>query len=329
MKNLVLFFCQLCYLIVFSQEKQKVVIKDGGYWVECEQVNGRLQGSYVSYYKNGIKKAEGQFRHNTRIGIWKVWDSLGNLNQQRNYIDHQNYKLIYPKLKRNKTLRLLSDDSHGLDKMWYGKITVGLPDNYRFRNITERMIYPSENEMVYYEKIFNIIREMYVSKNIECYKVYDHCIDTLLLSNKRKKLVGFNIEEREYFDLNRKINISYITGINPIIIDTTFKYHIQKTTIPLDSIELSMGWYYYNIIRENLNEVQDFKLVYPEYIKTLDDIFYYRCFSSEVIKQSILFKYKNQNIVNFNEALTLSKKLGDILNIEKEHDYWMYYNQLE
>jgi antitoxin component YwqK of YwqJK toxin-antitoxin module len=44
-----------------------------------------LNGKYVSFYPNGVKKSEGSFQFNNRIGEWVVWDSTGKLRVKRLY----------------------------------------------------------------------------------------------------------------------------------------------------------------------------------------------------------------------------------------------------
>ena len=77
MKKLLLLSLTCIILLSFQTLEIRKQMYDNGqlkYQVEVE--SGLLNGKYMSWYRNGQKKAEGTFKNNQRIGNWSAYDSL-------------------------------------------------------------------------------------------------------------------------------------------------------------------------------------------------------------------------------------------------------------
>lgn len=85
-----------------AQFYRNVVFKDGLWFVDQYNVDGNyleLSGSYkiidtireghfISYYKNGIKEAEGDYKDHVQIGKWTTWNENGKVNSEEVYMDN-------------------------------------------------------------------------------------------------------------------------------------------------------------------------------------------------------------------------------------------------
>ncbi|WP_020534949.1 toxin-antitoxin system YwqK family antitoxin [Lewinella cohaerens] len=57
------------------------VIEEGNLLIEDDLKTGLWKG----YYEDGKKKYSGSFRHGEKNGVWKIWDSTGNLIEKLRY----------------------------------------------------------------------------------------------------------------------------------------------------------------------------------------------------------------------------------------------------
>ena len=51
-------------------------------------------------FTNGLKKAEGTYLNNQKIGTWNIWDTTGKLISQREYKNSFDFKIIIHIQKR-------------------------------------------------------------------------------------------------------------------------------------------------------------------------------------------------------------------------------------
>ncbi len=70
------------------------------------------QGSYETYYVNGIKKEQGSYENNKADGPWQRWDSTGQMTDSINYI-----------------MGAVTDSSH------FQYNTKGMVDGHRFTDV--------------------------------------------------------------------------------------------------------------------------------------------------------------------------------------------------
>lgn len=58
---------------------------DGTKWSECEYKDGLKHGINISYYPNGKKLYEGKYKNDSQVGVWKYYEETGALSQEVNY----------------------------------------------------------------------------------------------------------------------------------------------------------------------------------------------------------------------------------------------------
>jgi len=69
----------------FLAQSKKHVFENKQVKVEYHTRGGLMDGKYVSHYANGMKKAEGLFKDNLRVGKWNAWDSTGKMRAEHTY----------------------------------------------------------------------------------------------------------------------------------------------------------------------------------------------------------------------------------------------------
>lgn len=69
----------------------KSFYKDGMPWSETEFVDGKKDGRTSSWYENGQKRYEGSYKNDVESGVWMFWDDKGNLATKKDY-DLENEK---------------------------------------------------------------------------------------------------------------------------------------------------------------------------------------------------------------------------------------------
>lgn len=300
----------IALLFSFTNTKGKEAHTFIGSMITCkyESINGRLEGNYTSYYKNGKIKAKGMFQHNTRIGTWTIWDSLGNIKTQRIYSNLYTFKRTLPKIQQNKLIELLNVPIY---KLTYNK------DNYidyfqlaeravYHENRVERLLLKKNNEFLFSSNnLINLIKK-YAS--IDSIKLYsdDEFINEIKyekIDTTNENIIGYKIKEDDFFDIDRFVSEKRILGICPIVFN-------KKQNKNID-----LYWIYFPSIRKYLAKENLSLKNKPPYIKSLDDMFFYRYFASTIKKEHVMF---NPIIVSNTEEVELK-------NIEKEHDLWLEF----
>ena len=284
--------------------KKKCQYDDNNIKCIYETTDGRMEGAYVSYYKNGQKKAEGNFLCNYRTGTWKAWDKDGNLKAERIYENPFSIKRIIP--------AVTPEDSDAVKfPLVYNKegFIEMFPLEERFIGWTHscwRFI-PEENnnELFKEDRLFNIFQKNIADKNIEAYSTVDELFSTAIsiadMPPAYNVLVGFRIKEIDFYDNRRQVCESRIIGICPMLTS-----YVNKDTIPA-------YWLYYPAVRKILAQEKVAGTEIPANIKTLDDLLFFRYFSSVIEREPDYPGKKTKT----------DPEKAQIFVIETEHDTWM------
>jgi Gliding motility associated protein GldN len=311
-------------VLVYSQKEEKVgYVND----VRClySLENGQMNGAYTSFYANGKKKAEGQFRHNTRIGKWTIWDSTGAMVHQRLYENNAyDYSVLFHKTERDKSfssekqINLLRD-------------TNGLPS---FPKVVEKEIVHSvvywrmvsnkkQNPALFENNVFfNWLTQSILEGKIRAYSATNDKFKNRLTPEELKRtmdsldveLVGFRIKEMRYYTSSHQISNTVILGLAPII---------RSKKLGTNASNSPLFWIYMPNSRKEFAQNPLPNLGFPEDIKSYDDLFFNRCFSSTIIKESNVKNRSFDDYLNENEAYNAAQKIEmDIIDFE--HNVWVY-----
>lgn len=308
-----------CSFSIFSQKKE---IGFEGEWGRCtyESQLGRFNGKYISYYKNGQRRAKGYFETNYRVGEWTVWDSTGQMLVKRLYESPFVFKQLYPKLPKDELIDLLSSpryiieyDNNGVIKKFDLK-----PRMVEWQERVYRLLLSEENPLLFEgNRLFKALNELIQKEGIIVYS--DEYLEEKLnftpqLQNflhSEIEILGFKWKEDYIYDNDRYIMEAFPVAICPVALDA------QHDTSSLYCM-------YYPQIRNHLAHISvtNEKGKPIDKVTTIDELFFYRNFYGEIYRVSngenqTIKKYKSSKDI-VNEA-----QLIEIFIIEGEHDNWI------
>lgn len=328
--SLVVFAAAVFFCSGFGASVSENEFIDKDFRVECEMINGLKNGTYKSWYHNGNPKAEGQFDHNNRVGVWTVWDSTGKRKVVREYRNNFEYTKVFPKSAKLGPIELW-DKPHELPER-------NLQGYYPFVFLEERSVAYSKriwrnvlnevsNSLFASDKLYHTLIDSIVSEKLKVYngstddefrkelssEMYQVVVDTA-----GKYISGFKIKEDAFYDKYRMLSETRIVGIMPIV---------KKKGIANDSMEL--GWIYFPSIRHILASFSVDQNYGYNKIRNLDDVFFFRSFKSRIYKESNYYNRTvaeveklNQSMMRGSEGVRIEFSL-----VETEHDFWLYYSR--
>ena len=285
--------------------------------------NGRISGNYVSYYNNGIKKSEGILVNGYRTGKWIVWDSTGRKRMERIYKSPFEFKRVFPAIPNEGPIPLLAENAYGLAYnadgiIEYAKLKA---ENAIWRHKFWRYLEPANNDILFKDnRILNIILELIKSGKTTVYDIVDDRFTTLLkndsiinvINKKNIELVGLKLKEEGIFDMGRLVFEYRILGFCPVV--------------KINGHQQDLFWVYYPDIRRYLGkEIVTGKTDFPN-IKTLDDLFVFRNFSSAIIKSTVDNPYDSyiKDFPRMNDKLFLEiQEALELRIIEDENNTWI------
>ena len=87
MKNTILILISLLFVTGISEGKEVSYLQDrNGIKYEINSEIG-FTGKYVTYYENGQKEREINYKDGKREGLWTFWDTEGNVTKTETYKD--------------------------------------------------------------------------------------------------------------------------------------------------------------------------------------------------------------------------------------------------
>jgi len=311
----------LCtWSVITSAQIETKSFQDGNLRCEYTLLNKQLDGNYVSYYRNGLKKAEGTFEHNCRVGVWSVWDSTGRLRLQRDYSNLFEYKQLFPVVSTDPPVALLNKPAYELTYNEKGFIA--------YFDIKERMVVwakrvwrmitPEENPKLFGDDaLYRILTKNIQSEKLNYYSAEDETFAkqlTQLPEPNNYKVIAYKLKEDTFFDNERLVSESRILGICPVAIDLKTK----------DTVDLY--WIYFPHLRSCLaTEIVPYESSdASEDILTFDNLFFFRHFYGEIYKES---NVNDQPISAYTSAGERTNEIEriEISIIETEHDYWLQF----
>ncbi|MFZ5551608.1 MAG: hypothetical protein ACOZCO_00725 [Bacteroidota bacterium] len=311
-----LFIIVFC-LFTSSVFSQKQVVEYEGIMYIFETRNGLFDGEYKSFYPNKKLKAEGTFKNNQRVGKWRAYDSTGVMKTERDYKNNFEFTRVFPELPQDGPAKLLSEPVY-VPKYNSDGFIENFPLKERQVMISKRIwrFIPSATDHwsalygVLYESAKNKEIKIYSSKDDQFRKVITSGNIDSLMNCKRIVFKGYKIKEDWFFDTDRMISETRIIGICPV-------FYCLDTKIPED-----LCWFYFPECRKVLSGIQVKNQNRPSCITTMDDLFFYRFFESEIYKESNIH---DRSIADYCKGEEIQKEALRIeLSLkELEHDAWL------
>ncbi len=311
-----LIFISLFFILTsLSENTNEFTFVNKEFKIVYHKTNGRIDGHYTSYYKNGQKQAEGDFDNNLRSGTWTLWDTTGKILVQRIYQDPFTFKQIIPTVANDKPIALLNIPRYKLEYNKDGFIDYSDLREWMvvwskriWRNIDEE-----NNEALFENNIlYSTLNKYIFNDSIKAYadEEFKYAVPTKDIDTANTKVIGFKIKEDSFFDKDRFVFETRIIGICPLVV----KQATNDTT--------KLYWIYFPQIRKYLAKESVLGKNLPSKIKTLDDLFFFRCFSSRVYKESNIYDREKKKNMTQEEIDEFELNL-----IELEHGMWLYFLQ--
>jgi Gliding motility associated protein GldN len=321
LKGALFVFCIFSTVFLFGQ-KLHVTTTLEGYKCIYHETNGMLNGNYISYYKNGVKKSEGSFSYNKRIGEWIVWDSTGKLRVKRNFTSPLEFKRTYPEIPNDGPIPLLSSpdyilqrDTNGCWKQFQIEQRAAF---YQQRNF--KTFYTTEKQLFFeYETLYKILYKNVTENNCAGYATGDSEDETYKSRYKATEidssgfnLVGFRLKSDFIFDDNHMLSDE-----RPLFITVL----VQKKTGAKDTIDFFSV--YYRELRKYLAKIKLSTPRLPLWLQNLDDVFTFGCVGFQKYKVSAVYDRLTGYTYYGEKAFT--KCL--IKEAETENDIWLHFNK--
>ncbi len=322
-------FC-LCFLFFFpllvSAQKNKEIkechLKESRSTYTIE--NGMLNGEYLSFHPNGVKRAEGQFEHNMRSGLWTIWDSTGNMLHKRLYSGVYAYNVIFPVLNEKDAdfvtkSPILKQNTEGYLEFPPTKDSEIMFSKRYWRQIISKKQNPALFEN---DHFFSLLKQGISNEKIKAYSVQDDRFTTILDANDFIKkvdsldyeVVSYRLKEHYSFNVRHQTGQTTILGLAVVA-------RLKNSNNPLQ--DTTLFWVNIPSIRKVLAKEKVVVSGLPTDIKTYDDLFFKRYFSSKIYKES---NVKNQDLENYVAIGNLeeTREKIEIDLIESEHNFWVH-----
>ncbi|HTA26637.1 MAG TPA: hypothetical protein VK809_02530 [Bacteroidia bacterium] len=327
-KKINLFFA-IVLLSICSLHAQPILHAYSGRLFSCKYhiASDMLDGKYTSYYKNGVKKSEGEFKYGNKAGEWTVWDSTGKLRVKRIYSNPFEYRQVVPVVSSEGPIPLLDKPLYTLQRDSSGK--------WIYYNLAERMVaYQQRNFKCFYtsspqvffdcKTLFNILYTNAKKKNISLYlgKKGDEddtysvrlnlaTSDSSLIDSTKFRLVGFRVKSDWIFDNSRFVSDERPLFLTPLVVYKTS----PKDTTDLFSV-------YVPDVRKYLVQVKLTSPDLPSYLQNLDDVFVFGCFGVVKWNKSNIY---DRAIYTYTMPSSANKYL--LNEVETENDLWLHFNK--
>lgn len=310
-----------------TAQNNKLIYSDSVVTCSYSIRQGMLNGKYTSWYKNGVKKSEGEFYSNNRIGTWKAWDNSGNLKAKRTYKNNLSYKRYVPKIPKDKTIKLLKQfpiTPHRNDESFYEYYNLQ-EKNVIYCNRYIGIILPDNNQLLFLnENILEFFVKNQDVNNLMTYRIFDgyQAHKPEIESIENLKLIAFKTSQELVFDFERLIMEPRIIFLSPVFVDT------------LTNKLYDDNWYYYNDILPHLAKLS---IDFPDGkldIKNVSDIFFWHRYSDNLVRNYYFSQGEKDDIKSsaflneeeMSELLTESEACR-IKEIEREHDLWIKFTK--
>lgn len=282
------------------------------------RLDGRIDGSYQSYYKNGQLRAKGQFADNYRIGKWSLWDSMGVLQIERVYESPFVYKAMFPEVPSIGPIPILSQPVYKprYNDSGYIEYFDIMERMCMWTKSLDRKIEPADNGILFdNDQLFKLLMDNVLEKKIRAFSLkndeFTDSLDITLLAGKTYQVDHYKIREDWIFDSDRMLMEARIIGICPVV--------------KVENELLDLYWLFFPEIRSCLakEKLNDARL--PKHIKTVDDVFFYRCFRSEIFREGYYHRKMIADYKTGDEIVKEAERI-ELEVIETEHEMWLYFS---
>lgn len=249
------------------------------------------------------------------------------MRMQRNYKNGFEFERIYPPVPNEGPIPMLMKPKYTLkyNKDGYVDYSYVHERAVVYQKRIWRMLYVKNNPMISGNKMFDLFYKQILNKNISNFNVTANNEmekDTSVEDFRRKiqpnqlRIIGYKIKEDFFFDWDRMISETRIISMCPVAFNINSK----------DTADLF--WVYFPQVRKYLANEKVVCKEYPDEVKTLDDVFFFRCFNAEIYKESNVYDrpisayFGKDTLSCRHEAERIEKDM-----INEEHDLWIGFTK--
>ncbi len=298
-------------------ERQKVVFEGEQYTVHYEKLLGRLDGHYVSYHRNGMKRSEGYFESNQRTGTWTVWDSTGKVLTKRQYTDPYNFIRLVPAVPDHPPVQLLGASPYTLTRNehnYFGEFYLEERMVMYARRVW-RQLTPHNNKHLFQgTSLFQHMVHHAQQGDITVYREEDMRNPIAPpVDAARYEVIAYKVVEDHVFDRERFVSETRIISICPVVVDRE----------SFDTLDLF--WIYLPRYRRFLAQQPVTGNDLPAGVEHLDDLLFFRSFHGEIYKSDNVY---DRAIAEYKqgEEIALEAQRIETGIIEDEHDLWVMFS---
>lgn len=287
--------------------------------IQYDYENGYFNGVFITWHKNGIKKSEGNYLHNQKIGPWSIWDSTGLILMKREYKNSFDFKIIEGYTENGNKADYSEIKKYNLTHNSDGYITYPVlkEKDIIWSKRIWRIIEPSEINSIFFNdnNLFNMLKETIITdKNISVFSPSSDEMKTELtkvkvneiFNNSELKIESFKLKEDCFYNKEMQMIETRIIAICPVLVNG-----------------IDLFWLYYPNLRTSLakNKIDIYNNSIN--IKSFEDLFFYRQFSSMIYKESNVYDRKISDYKDANEIKSESEII-EVEMIKKELNMWTY-----
>lgn len=285
--------------------------------VDCAIANNHLNGVYVEYYPNGLKKVVGAFYEGNRTGIWTVWNQLGTIDLQRNYTGNKGVEFLYPKMENPyETL---------YDRYFSTDLERNESGCYSYQHVEERAVAYS----------FRLWRELTPINEPELFQQVDFKQLLTLALNKEIKLYEYGkygqfqqlVPTKDYPKLLKEMDQWDFSRI-----EIKEDFFFSSDLLTGDVRQLGINFYakstdktpayslYFPQVRKELSTFP-MKIEGNEIVRHLDDYFFFHMYRGSIVYYSHFWEdEEREDITKRNWELELTPIVG-------EHELWISFGR--
>ncbi|MFH2095875.1 MAG: hypothetical protein ABIJ16_09240, partial [Bacteroidota bacterium] len=313
----------------FADSLKHLVFKSDSITSDKKYIYSTFQGRKNGWftYSDFDMCIAGRYADNMKTGMWCMWDCEENLLMQRDYKNGHEYEVIYSALPQNKLTALLDGTKYSLvrnEDGFYDYFQVGEHD-IGYSKTVWRTLLPGDNPILFEETgLIKTIRKHIESGDIEVYKESDRPyrrMDTLsseealsLLDTEEYELCAIRIKEDNFFDFIRYDMECRAGMIMPVV--------RNKET----GHEKELFWINVADIRKFLAQERISGPGLPDYIQTLDDLFFFRYYSGMIYREANLYGNRKISDYAYGKGIEQEAQFIENMLLDMEFGLWKFYN---
>ncbi|HXB11234.1 MAG TPA: hypothetical protein VNZ45_04565 [Bacteroidia bacterium] len=304
----------------FAQSETKTY-QNKDYKVVYTVTNGMLNGTYTSFYKNGIKKAEGTYAFNNRLGDWKAYDSTGRLKMERVYTNSYEFASVIPAAHPDSIPYTPKRNADGFYDYFALKQTMVVEQSRIWQ-----YVFIEENPFL--TGLFKLLYDKATHGQIQAEKpkptdpltMWGEPINftNTPLDTTGIDIIGYKIYGDWFYDDVRNLSEYRVIGICPIAKRSgKLDQYVSANFARSNKDTVDLFWVYMRAARQYLATEKISSMNLPANIQNEDDIFFWHYYAGHVLSTQSGYEHWSPSLYKKGTGIL------DVIEIEAEHNIWL------